>query len=197
MGVAVREKVKGSGIWWVFINHKGKRKSLRVGEKRQTQGMAKMIHARLLIGELELEKKKDPNQTFKECAAGWLEYIKATRRESTYIRYRNVLRAWVYKQLGDRQISQIKRGEVRDLLMEHINNGLSKSMVRLLRDVLSGVFGHALDEELIAGNPVQGITKKLQLSRKREKPVDFLASEEVNLVLEACRQHYPEYYAFS
>ena len=27
MGVKVREKVQGSGIWWVFINHQGDRES--------------------------------------------------------------------------------------------------------------------------------------------------------------------------
>ena len=31
MGVRVREKVKGSGVWWLIIDHNGKRKTKRVG----------------------------------------------------------------------------------------------------------------------------------------------------------------------
>ena len=31
MGVRVREKPKGSCIYWIFINHQGKRKSKKIG----------------------------------------------------------------------------------------------------------------------------------------------------------------------
>lgn len=34
MGVKVREKPKGSGVWWIFINHHGRRKSKKVGSKK-------------------------------------------------------------------------------------------------------------------------------------------------------------------
>jgi len=27
MGVKVREKPKGSGVWWIFIEHQGRRKA--------------------------------------------------------------------------------------------------------------------------------------------------------------------------
>jgi hypothetical protein len=32
MGVKFREKPVGSGIWWIFIDHQGKRKAKEVGE---------------------------------------------------------------------------------------------------------------------------------------------------------------------
>ena len=34
MGVKVREKIKGSGVWWVFVNHNRQRISKRVGSKK-------------------------------------------------------------------------------------------------------------------------------------------------------------------
>ena len=34
MGVKVREKVEGSGVWWVFINHNGRRKSKKVAVRK-------------------------------------------------------------------------------------------------------------------------------------------------------------------
>jgi len=33
MGVKVKEKIKGSGDYWIFINHKKQRKSYKVGNK--------------------------------------------------------------------------------------------------------------------------------------------------------------------
>jgi integrase len=33
MGVKVKEKVAGSGVFWVFIDYRGKRKSKCVGSK--------------------------------------------------------------------------------------------------------------------------------------------------------------------
>ena len=47
MGVKVREKVKGSGEWWVFINHQGKRRSKKVGDKRAANAVKKEVEARL------------------------------------------------------------------------------------------------------------------------------------------------------
>ena len=41
MAVIVREKVKGSNEWWVFINHKGRRRSKKIGDKRTANKGAK------------------------------------------------------------------------------------------------------------------------------------------------------------
>lgn len=49
MAVIVREKKKGSGEWWVFINHLGNRKSKKVGPKHEAEQVKK---------ELEQEMKK-------------------------------------------------------------------------------------------------------------------------------------------
>ena len=55
MGVKVREKIKGSGEWWVFINHQGRRKAKRVGVGRSGKKAAELaalkISARLAGGD--------------------------------------------------------------------------------------------------------------------------------------------------
>ena len=35
MGVKVREKTKGSGVWWIFIDHQGRRKAKKIGKDRR------------------------------------------------------------------------------------------------------------------------------------------------------------------
>jgi hypothetical protein len=52
MGVTVREKIKGSGEWWIFINHRGKRKAKKIGNDRRTAlAIAKQVGAKLTLGE--------------------------------------------------------------------------------------------------------------------------------------------------
>jgi len=60
MAVIVREKKKGSGEWWVFINHQGKRKSKKIGDKRTANSIAKEIRARLARGDMGMVKDKAP-----------------------------------------------------------------------------------------------------------------------------------------
>ena len=42
MGVKVRERPKGSGVWWVFIDYQNKRKAKKIGrDKRVARDVAK------------------------------------------------------------------------------------------------------------------------------------------------------------
>ena len=55
MGVKVRERPEGSGVYWVFIDHKGHRKAKRIGrDEGEAQKAAKKIEAKLTLGELGL-----------------------------------------------------------------------------------------------------------------------------------------------
>ncbi len=59
MGVKVREKPKGSGVWWIFIDHRGRRKAKKIGrDKKVALGVAKKIEAKLTLGDLGLIEKK-------------------------------------------------------------------------------------------------------------------------------------------
>ena len=105
-----------------------------------------------------------------------------------------MLNRYVNPILGNKKIDEIKRSDVRDLLLKHFKAGLSRSTVALIRDVCSGVLGHAVDDELIPANPVTGITKKLQLDRDKKIEVEPLTVDETNLFLEACRKHESKHY---
>jgi integrase len=59
---------------------------------------------------------------------------------------------------------------------------------------MSGVFNHAIDDEIIEVNPVLGVVKRLNLSMDKQEEVEPLTKEEVSLFLETCKQNRPEYY---
>ena len=50
------------GAWWIFINHKGKRKAKRIGSsKRAAEIAAEKIQAKIALGQFEISRGKDHN----------------------------------------------------------------------------------------------------------------------------------------
>ncbi len=197
MAVKVRERPKGSGDWWIFIDHQGTRKAKKIGkDKKLAQEAAKKIAAKLALGDMGIMEDRPPAPTFKEYAEKWLQgYIKRLRRQSTYECYRSVLRLHVYPTLGNRPIDKITRSEIRELLLRLYGRGLSRGSICLIRDVIGGPLSFAFDEELIPSNPASGITKKLQLQRDKKIEIEPLTGEEVALFLDTCSAH-SEHYPF-
>jgi len=86
MGVKVRERPKGSGIWWIFVDHKGKRIAKKIGkDKKRAQEAAKQMEAKLVLGEMNLNigaTKQIPN--FSKYSQEWLRgYAEASLKHST------------------------------------------------------------------------------------------------------------------
>lgn len=126
MGVKVREKVKGSGEWWIFINFKGQRKSKKAGSKKTAIKSAEIIKAKLVLGEFSLEQKKIP--TFGELAEGWLKTtLPATCKSSTISDYKGLLNNHIYPAFKNKLVTDIKRLTVKNFLMEKLNEGKSPS----------------------------------------------------------------------
>jgi len=198
MAVKIREKPKSSGIWWVFINHLGVRKAKKIGrDKRLAREVAEKIEAKLILGDLKLELEEKEIPIFKEYAEAWLMgYIKGLKRESTFIRYRGVLKHYILPVLGNSPINEIRRGDVRNLLLRQLKKGNSRNTLGVTCNVLSGIMGQAVEDEIIQANPVSGITRKLQISRKERKEVEPFTPDEMNLFLETCAHRAPDFYPF-
>ncbi len=193
MGVSIREKPKGSGIWWVFVNHRGTRKAKKIGkDKRLAREVAQKIEAKLILGDLDLSKDQAQIPTFGEYSKKWLAFIKMNRRESTYSRYDQVLKSHILPVFKDKPLDTITRGDIRDFLIMKAET-LS---VFVFRDILSGILGFALDDELIKANPVTGITKKLEIKRDKGKHVDPMTEIDLSTFLDTCKGFKLEYYPF-
>ncbi|EFK06833.1 conserved hypothetical protein [delta proteobacterium NaphS2] len=193
MGVRVREKQKGSGEWWIFIYHRGKRASKKVGRSEdKARAVAKEIEARLVLGDLGVLEEKKQIPTFGEYSRNYLAFIQMNRRYSTYERYSQVLRDHVLPAFGKRPLDKISRGEVRDFIVEKSK----KFKPFVFRDVISGVFNYAIDDELVKVNPARGITKRLKIKRDRSEKVDPLNEMDMSLFLDTCRKDFAAFYPF-
>lgn len=199
MGVSVRQKNKGKGNpWWIFVTHQGQRKSISVGDKRAAENVAKGIREKLAGGKLNLNSEVS---TFGEYSQKWLNnYVALECRESTFEDYDGILKNHILPVFKDKQINSITRGEIRDFLLSKVSGGLSRKRALVLKDVLSGAFNYALDDEVIETNPTTGITRRLW--PKSNKPgaavgQDAVFNEqEIEKLLAACAAECPEYYHF-
>jgi hypothetical protein len=54
MAVKAREKEKGSGVWWVFIYHGGRRVTRKIGSRAAAEKIAENIQARLAVARYRL-----------------------------------------------------------------------------------------------------------------------------------------------
>lgn len=114
MGVRVREKKKRSGEWWIFINHKTKRGSKKIGDKKIALAMAKKIEAGLILGDMGFLSKKEKQESevssFEEYAADWInDTVPATCKKSTKSDYCSILDTHILPAYGKKQIIEINR----------------------------------------------------------------------------------------
>src|SRR5262249_31024422 len=58
MGVAVREKQKDSGVYWLFIRHAGERGSQMVGDKETAEDAKKEILREIRLGRFDIAAMK-------------------------------------------------------------------------------------------------------------------------------------------
>jgi integrase len=102
MAVRVKEKVKGSGEWWIFIAHKGKRRSKKVGDKRTANAVARKVKERLAEGDMGIVKEQCP--TVKQYGNQWLYSPLREQSERTLIQYRDVFRLHIEPYFGCKRL---------------------------------------------------------------------------------------------
>lgn len=186
MGVTIREKPPGSGKWWIFISHHGKRRSKKVGSRARALKVAEDTRHLLAQGDLGILKQPPGAvQTFYEYAREWLDrYIAPPMRQpGTFRRYSTLLEQHIKPVIGHIPITDLTRSHCRDMLADYYKSGASKSSVELMLCVLTGALGHAVDDELIKANPAAGISRKLRLKRDKDE-ISPLTAAQVNKVLD-------------
>lgn len=94
MGVTVRKKSKSSPEWWVFIHHKGKRRSIKIGpSKKAAEATAETIRHNLAEKKVGIFQESDKKINFYSYARGWLDdYVKQFKSPGTYTRYNGLLK---------------------------------------------------------------------------------------------------------
>ena len=182
MGVKLREKPTGSGVWWLFINHRGKRRSKKVGkDKKAARVMAKKLEAKLTLGDLDLDEFNRACPLLKPYAEKWLA-LPHNRKDNTQNTYVRSLEMHIYPVLGKKEINQIKRKDLKALFDNLAINGMATSNFQNIKAPLNHIFNQAVLDEHIDHNPLVGLT----FSNKRNIKIQPLTEDEAfNLLDEA------------
>lgn len=213
MGVKVKEKVKGSGEWYIYINHRRKRRTKKIGnDKRVATEVARKVQALLTLGDMGLlEKEKQKSPIFREYADRWLSItVPATCKPSTMRSYEEILRVHVLPVFGSLPLSEINRLYIKEFLMkksrekrtfrvkgkERKVDGYSASTLQHIKNAISGIFNLAIDDEVIDVNPAHKLGKTIRVKDPRLQ-TDPLNRTELALLLKTIKEHWPTDYPFA
>ena len=107
--------------------------------------------------------------TVREYVQRWLVRAKSTLAAKTLANYRQILTLYILPTLGERTLKGLTWADVKGLLNEKQQGGLSVNTTRLIRAVVSTVLTDAADDNLIAVNPLMGQKRKRRASQAAVK----------------------------
>jgi integrase len=208
MSVKVKEKVKGSGEWWIFIDHQGKRKAKKIGNKRTAMEAAKKIEAKLTLGDFSLDDGKAQRlPTLKEYVDGWRDgngesqigwYEKVavlSLKHSTYRSYRLIIDLHLIPAFGSKPINEITSRMISDLISKKVKCGIRSTTARNIKNCLSAILRHAVNPDgLIPVNPARDVPIPKPEDERQSKEQDPFTWDERLLIEETFRKDFSTYY---
>ena len=194
MAVNVRHH---KGKWWIFINHKGKRKAKCIGNsKRAAIEVAGKIEAKLKLGDLSLLEKEEKLIRFDDYATEWLRTSAAVRcKPSTAEEYERVYVLHLQPMFGAKQLPDITREHVKRLLADKLASGLSRSRVKVILNLLSAILNSAVEDGYLPANPGMRLGRTIRAKNGLpETEIHPLTKEELALFLATVREHFSSTY---
>ncbi|UCE05171.1 MAG: site-specific integrase [bacterium] len=207
MGVKVREQPKGSGTWYVFINHKGSRKAKRIGkDKKLASETARKIEAQLILGDLNLSESSNA-PTFKQYVIGWTDsdgqihigwlekFAELALKNSSRLSYRNIINKHLMPEFGNKSINQITSRLIGDLIVKKFKQGLRSQTVKNLKNCLGSILRYAhKPDSYLKSNPARGVSVPKPEDEKPSRIPDPFSWEDREILEDIFFNHYPEYY---
>jgi integrase len=209
MGVKVRERPKGSGIYWVFTDHEGTRKANKIGtNKKLAFEYAKRLEARIVLGQFDPhEDAKDETPTLRQYVfgwtdrdgekhAGWLDkYAKLSLKSSTWSVYENLLKVHILPEMGNRRLDDITQRMVGDFIVNKFGQGLRSQTVKNLKNCLGSILRYAHSpDQYIDSNPARGIVVPKPEDEEPSREPDPFSWEDRRLMEDAFLKHSPKFY---
>ncbi len=196
MGVRVREKVKGSKVYWLFIHYNGRRRTKRVGDKKAAELAATKLRAKLAEGDATVLARPPvaaPSAplTFRELAEEWrLKYAALHAiRSSTMETYERFTRGHLLPYFGAMPISAITATAIEDFIeckrgpggsTRFKGKGLADSSLRSGLLALRLILTRAVRLKLLPGNPIDAVEWR---SAQRVENVDPFTAAELRAML--------------
>lgn len=126
----------------------------------------------------------------------WIENIKGNAKYNTISSYRNRFKQNILPCIGEKVLADIKPLHCQDVLNQMVSSGYKISTINLARTAMKTLFDDAVENELIAKNPV---TKSVRCSIQDKEPEPHKAmtiDEQERFIEEIKKYSYYHQYAF-
>jgi integrase len=193
MAVKVKQH---KGKWWVFIDHKGKRKAKCIGKSEKAANeVAEKIEARLKLGDFSPLEEEKKLTLFADYAVEWLKTYAAVRcKPSTFEDYERTYTLHLKPVFGTKHLQNVTREQVKRLLAQKLEGGLSRSRVMGILGVLNAVLNSAVEDGHLAMNPAARLGRIVRQEKGALKEIYPLTREELAVFLAAVQEHFPASY---
>jgi len=196
MGVKIYQQ-KTTGHWYVWINHKGQRTSRKIGpDKRTAQKAATEYRKKLALGDVDFTNGRGLRTDSLTFAHFFDEYLnkvaKHRLKRNSWRSYEKITELHLLPKWERVQLRDIKRQDVKALLLEKQGQGLSVQNIRIC---ISAVFAEAVEREIVAVNPAHNLGRFFKRS-KPQKKTQFLTKEQTAKLLELTSNKAPQHYDF-
>ena len=207
MSVKVVEMYPGS--WYIRVVYKHFRKTKQIGSKeRAVEVSRKLTTALELYGFDALKMFEDSAEppvkpapvliipTVDEYQVKWLAELERTDlKRSTKECYTYQITKHFVPFFGKERIDLLDYSRLKAWVIEQAAK-FSKDTVRLDVAVLRAMLQEAVNEGILAVNPVMKLGKFYRSARKVKEKIDPFTIEELHLIEDKCREKFPEHYPF-
>lgn len=195
MGVTIRQIPPGSGIHYICINLRKRRKAQKIGGKKDAEYIARQIRRDIANGsfKFEDEEQEAPCETLREYWDAQLKILPGEVEPGTVSNYRDNFRLHVGPALGDIPLNRLTRERVKQFVGELIGKGLMKPSIRIITSELCAILNRAIEDGRIVRNSASRLSKFYENAKQNEEPVTPLSREEVPLFLQSVKEHFPYY----
>jgi integrase len=208
MSVHIREIYPGK--WYLRISYNYIRKTKACASKENAIQLKKKLETALeLYGmdalkileadrESEIKRSAPPPEipTIDEYHKKWLaELEKTDLKRSTKDSYSYLLTKHVVPAFGTERLNAIDYSKLKAWVIAQAGD-YSKDSVRLQLAVLRTMLQEAVNEGILAVNPVMKLGKFYRSARKIKEKIDPFTIEELHLIEATCREKFPDHYPF-
>jgi integrase len=181
------------GAWWVFVQHRNRRRSKKVGDRQTANRVAQQIRERLAGTEFQLTPKQE-QQTVEAYAQTWIGTLTGNLKASTIRFYTDHLQRHIIPILGSRFISSLSRADCREVITTVRGKGLRLSTVKGIARTLSTLLSQAVEDEKLPANPALRMGRYLRGGDEIKPHVQVLTREEAALLVATARTHFPRWH---
>jgi integrase len=182
---------KKQGNWWIDFYNQGKRVRRKVGASKKVAEMA--------LADIQVKKAKneflgicEPKRIlFKDFAEEYLAYSKANKAKSSHLRDVTIIKTHILPMWGEMHLGKISSRIIEDYKVQRLQSVTAPTFNREL-NTIKNLFRKAVEWGHLKENPTQ-VVKWIKTGKR---PFRFLCADEIELLLEACRQEeHPIFYA--